>query len=86
MHSIIESSGLVQTYMQPLVSLKVESTNRTVMEIQKPMDVTATAAPPSVVGSKYLLEFDYPLSIFLAFSILCAVEFYRVTRDEALPS
>jgi len=79
-------SGVVHTYIQPFVRLQLRNTNpvRTVLEIHKPADEAKSSS--ALLSSnwdreevhKYLLDFDYPLTVFLSFSIACALEFVRL--------
>lgn len=70
----------------PVLSLSVESTGRSVMElynsdqfnIQNHLTESSKVTTPTVghvdVEARYYVDFDYPFSIFLAFATLCAIE------------
>eukprot|EP00467_Chlorarachnion_reptans_P013274 CAMPEP_0114521054 /NCGR_PEP_ID=MMETSP0109-20121206/19971_1 /TAXON_ID=29199 /ORGANISM="Chlorarachnion reptans, Strain CCCM449" /LENGTH=436 /DNA_ID=CAMNT_0001702113 /DNA_START=280 /DNA_END=1590 /DNA_ORIENTATION=+ len=68
--------GNVQTFVDPMLALKVDSSKRTVLKVTRPgnkMKEVAQATSELVhPNATYLVDFDYPLSIFLSFSILCA--------------
>ncbi len=60
--------------LHPFLSLTIGSKQRTVLAVNR-----ATAAPQphmqqgkDALSSKSILEFNYPLTIFLSFAILCA--------------
>jgi hypothetical protein len=40
-------------------------------------------SPNTVNDGRYVIEFDYPLTIFLTFAILCALESYRLLHQQA---
>jgi hypothetical protein len=85
--------GAMQPYMSPLLSLTVASTKRTVLEISKHANaaeaqgLSRTAITSNAVQRaahdrnefiKYTMEFDYPLTIFLSFAVMCAIEAFRM--------
>jgi hypothetical protein len=70
-HFFSSCSGTIQSYMQPMLSLAVETNQRPVLCVYNPIDSPAQAAERR---TKFIAEFDYPLTVFLAFAIICAVE------------
>eukprot|EP01083_Nonionella_stella_P193190 713776_1 len=83
----IKLSGVVQKFLQPRISVKVVKTSRTVLEVLNPSD---SEKPPRVPGApsptlvrpetqgnrqnKFVVEFNYPLTVFISMAIVCAVE------------
>jgi hypothetical protein len=65
-------TGIVNAYIQPMLALKVERSERVILQILNPTDV----ADPTAVSqpNRYIVEIDYPLTILLSFAIVCAVE------------
>mmetsp|Transcript_12454 Transcript_12454/g.23855 ORF Transcript_12454/g.23855 Transcript_12454/m.23855 type:complete len:193 (-) Transcript_12454:113-691(-) len=68
--------GNIQTFVQPILALKVESSNRTIFKLSRPYEATKSAksGDKAIMNpGTFLLDFNYPLTIFLSFAILCAV-------------
>jgi len=69
--------GNVQTFVQPMLDLKVDSSKRTVLKLSSPFEMkevaqSRTSGDVNNIGT-YLADFDYPLTIFLSFAVLCAM-------------
>lgn len=74
-------TGLIQSYMQPYLALEIETNHRGVLSIYNPLENDATQAAQSQkvnqTKSKYIIEYDYPLTIFLSFCVICAAQASR---------
>lgn len=89
--------GLIQNFVQPMLTLNVESSKRSVLKVSRPYEIKDVArsttqqhtdAKYEKIGSRgvtkmpaatnrdgtYLVDYDYPLTIFLSFSIVCALK------------
>ena len=82
---LIHSRGTYTPGNSPALSLLVGTTNRSVFEMYNnsdfenlikkisPKDRTASGNEMDT-PARYIADFDYPLTIFLVFAILCALE------------
>jgi len=69
--------GIVQIFVQPMLALKVDSSKRTILKVSRPFEMkeVAETGTPQEVNQEgtYLVDFDYPMTIFLSFAVLCAI-------------
>lgn len=69
--------GNVQTFVQPMLALKVESSKRTILKVSRPFEIKEVSQPRTSSDinqiDTYLVDFDYPMTIFLSFAVLCAM-------------
>jgi hypothetical protein len=66
-----EFSGIINSFLDPILSLKVSKSDRAVFEFANPIrasDAQMNSRP------RYFIEFDYPFTLFLSFSIAVLTE------------
>jgi hypothetical protein len=73
--------GKYHRYIQPCLALSVSSSKRVVLELTKPFSGLLEAGDDAQ-NAKYMIDFDYPLTIFLSFAISCAVSFSKLESQE----
>jgi hypothetical protein len=66
-----EFSGNINSYLDPILSLKVTKSDRPVFVFANPAHASDS---PIASRPRYLIEFDYPFTIFLSFSISVLAE------------
>ena len=67
-------TGIVQTFMQPQLKLLIQSSKRIVLELKSYKDITTILNNNNIYNENLIIDFDYPLSMFLSFAIICALK------------
>ncbi len=83
-------SGVFAANATPALALQVDASHRPVLEVHPRQKVSASAsasasaaAASGQVDVRFVIDFDYPLTVFLAFAIVCALEALRQDREDA---
>ena len=71
----INIKGIINKYVEPKLILRMSDTQRTVLNICSGLDYVENTLTNGNNNNCQIIDFDYPLSIFITFSIACAMNY-----------